>query len=87
MLLAGTFMTFLDFFIVNVAIPDLQSNLYASVGDIQFVVAAYGLTLAVGLITAAAWGDNLGRRRMFAIGVGFSWWPWSCAVCLLQPGN
>ena len=68
-LLAGTFMTFLDFFIVNVAIPDLQSGLHASASDIQFVVATYGLTLAVGLITGGRLGDILGRRRMFVTGM------------------
>lgn len=70
LLLAGTFMTLLDFFIVNVAIPDLQSNLQASASDLQFVVAAYGLAMAVGLITSGRMGDIVGRRRMFAIGMG-----------------
>jgi EmrB/QacA subfamily drug resistance transporter len=69
-LLAGTFMTFLDFFIVNVAIPELQSNLHASASDIQFVVAVYGLTLSIGLITGGRLGDIVGRRRIFVIGMG-----------------
>ena len=37
--LAGVFMTTLDFFIVNVAIPSLQTDLHASSAAVQFVVA------------------------------------------------
>jgi EmrB/QacA subfamily drug resistance transporter len=68
--LAGTFMVVLDFFIVNVALPSMQANLHASTGAIQWVVAGYGLTSAVLLITAGRLGDRLGRRRTFSIGLG-----------------
>ncbi len=51
LVLAGTFMTILDFFIVNVALPDIQHHLYASGATIQLIVAGYGLTLATGLTT------------------------------------
>ena len=37
--LAGTFMAGLDFFIVNVAIPSTQRDLHASPAAIQFVIA------------------------------------------------
>jgi len=68
-ILAGTFMVILDFFIVNVAIPSLQREMHASVAAIQFVVAGYGLGLAAGLITAGRLGDLYGRRRLFALGL------------------
>ena len=64
--LAGTFMVVLDFFIVNVAMPAMQADLHASTGAIEWVVAGYGLTFATLLITAGRLGDRLGRRRMFA---------------------
>jgi EmrB/QacA subfamily drug resistance transporter len=67
--LAGTFMVVLDFFIVNVAMPALQADLHASTGAIEWVVAGYGLTFATLLITAGRLGDQLGRRRMFALGL------------------
>src|SRR5207302_10640410 len=68
-LLAGTCMVVLDFFIVNVALPSIQSQLHASVGSIEWVVAGYALTSAVFLITGARLGDRFGRRRMFSTGL------------------
>src|ERR1700755_94307 len=68
--LAGTFMVVLDFFIVNVAMPAMQADLHASTGAIEWVVAGYGLTFATLLITAGRLGDQLGRRRMFTVGLG-----------------
>jgi EmrB/QacA subfamily drug resistance transporter len=62
-------MVVLDFFIVNVALPSIQSQLHASAGSIEWVVAGYALTSAVFLITGARLGDRFGRRRMFAAGL------------------
>jgi len=69
-LLAGTFMVVLDFFIVNVALPSMQRDLRAGTGAIEWVVAGFALTSAVFLITAARLGDRIGRRRTFSIGLG-----------------
>jgi EmrB/QacA subfamily drug resistance transporter len=68
-LLAATFMTSLDIFIVNVAIPAVQSDLRAGSAAIQWVVAGFGLAVATGLITAGRLGDIFGRRRMFTVGL------------------
>jgi len=68
-ILAATFMMVLDFFIVNVALPSMQAGLHASSGAIEWVVAGYGLTTAVFLITGARLGDRWGRRRVFTIGL------------------
>lgn len=59
----------LDFFIVNVAIPTMQRELHASSGEIQWVVAGYGLAIASGVITAGRLGDLYGQRRIYAIGL------------------
>jgi EmrB/QacA subfamily drug resistance transporter len=67
--LAGTFMVVLDFFIVNVALPSIQSGLHASSGSIEWIVAGYGLTTAVLLITSGRLGDRYGRRRTFTVGL------------------
>src|ERR1700749_4228552 len=69
-LLIGTFMVVLDFFIVNVALPAMQRDLHAGTGAIEWVVAGFALTSAVFLITAARLGDRIGRRRTFSIGLG-----------------
>ena len=94
--LAGTFMVVLDFFIVNVALPAIQTDLGASVGAIEWVVAGYGLTFATLLITAGRLGDGFGRRRMFAAGLalftvasaacGLAWSPGALVVARLVQG-
>lgn len=68
-LLAGAFMVVLDFFIVNVALPSMAADLGSSESALEWVVAGYGLTFAVLLITAGRLGDEFGRRRVFAAGL------------------
>ena len=69
MLLAGAFMVVLDFFIVNVALPSIATELGAGDSSLEWIVAGYGLTFAAFLITAGRLGDGLGRRRVYAIGL------------------
>jgi EmrB/QacA subfamily drug resistance transporter len=81
--LAGTFMTFLDFFIVNVALPSIQTQLHAGPAAIQLVVAGYGLSFAVGMISGGRLGDLHGRRRLFMVGLGL--FTLMSAACGLAP--
>ncbi|MGB7020302.1 MAG: MFS transporter, partial [Xanthobacteraceae bacterium] len=41
-ILIGSFLAFLDFFIVNIALPTMQTDLGARPAQLQLVVAAYG---------------------------------------------
>lgn len=82
-ILAGTFMVTLDFFIVNVAIPSLQHDLHAGTAAIQFIVAGYALAIAAGLITAGRLGDLYGQRRLFALGLAL--FTLASAGCGLAP--
>jgi EmrB/QacA subfamily drug resistance transporter len=82
-LLTGVFITTLDFFIVNVAIPATQSDLHAGPSAIQFIVAGFGVALAAGLITGGRLGDLYGRRRLFALGMGL--FTLASAACGLAP--
>jgi EmrB/QacA subfamily drug resistance transporter len=66
----ATFMLLLDITVVNVALPDIQRELGASLSSLQWVVDAYSLTLAAFLLTAGSLGDRLGRRRVFSLGFG-----------------
>jgi EmrB/QacA subfamily drug resistance transporter len=66
---AGVFMLLLDVTIVNVALPDIERSLGASLSDLQWVINAYALSLAALLLTAGSLADLLGRRRVFAVGV------------------
>ena len=82
-LLAGTFITTLDFFIVNVAIPSLQQDLRAGPTAIQFTVAGYGLALAAALVTGGRLGDLYGRRRLLLVGLAA--FTLASAACGLAP--
>jgi EmrB/QacA subfamily drug resistance transporter len=81
--LTGTFMTFLDFFIVNVALPSIQGRLHAGPAAIQLVVAGFGLAFAVGMISGGRLGDLYGRRRMFTVGLAL--FTVTSAACGLAP--
>src|SRR6266542_798937 len=66
----ATFMLLLDITVVNVALPSIRDDLGASFTDLQWVVDAYALTLAALVLTAGSLADRLGRRRVFAAGLG-----------------
>ncbi len=66
----GVFMLLLDITIVNVALPDIQRDLDASLSDLQWVIDSYALVLAALLLTAGSLADLYGRKRVFTIGVG-----------------
>jgi EmrB/QacA subfamily drug resistance transporter len=82
-LLAGAFMVVLDFFIVNVALPSIATDLGAGDSSLEWIVAGYGLTFAAFLITAGRLGDDLGRRRVYAIGLAL--FTIASAACGLAP--
>ena len=65
----GSSMVFIDGTVVNVARPALQTNLNATVTDVQWVVEAYALFLAALLLLGGSLGDHFGRKRIYAIGV------------------
>src|SRR4051812_3161269 len=65
----GVFMLLLDITIVNVALPDIQTELDATLSDLQWVIDAYALSLAALLLTAGSLADLFGRRRLFVIGL------------------
>src|ERR1044072_8378056 len=65
----GVFMLLLDVTIVNVALPDIERSLGASLSQLQWVVDAYALSLAALLLTAGSIADRIGRRAMFAAGI------------------
>ena len=72
-LLCGGFLPILDFFIVNVALPTMDSTLHASAPMLELVVAGYGTAYALMLVIGGRLGDAIGRHRMFVAGVvGFT---------------
>lgn len=61
----------IDIFIINMAIPAIQSDLNASDSEIQLVIAAYLLGSATFLIAAGRAGDYSGRKKVFFRGMFF----------------
>jgi EmrB/QacA subfamily drug resistance transporter len=66
----ASLMVALDALVVSTALSTIRVHLHASLEDLEWTVNAYVLSLAVLLMTGAALGDRLGRRRMFAAGMG-----------------
>ncbi|MDR3397586.1 MAG: MFS transporter [Pandoraea sp.] len=82
-LLVGNFVTILDLFIVNVALPGIQTGLHASEADLQLVMVAYSLAYGLCLMNGAKLGDMFGRRRLYLIGMGiFTIASASCGLAL-----
>jgi EmrB/QacA subfamily drug resistance transporter len=80
----ASFMVVLDLLVVSTALNTIHRDLGASIGQLEWTVSAYTLTFAVLLMTAAAVGDRLGRRRVFAAGLGV--FVAGSAACALAPG-
>ena len=66
----ASFMVILDALVVATALAASRRHLGASLGDLEWTVNAYTLSFAVLLMTAAALGNRLGRRRILAAGLG-----------------
>ena len=81
---AASFMVVLDLLVVATALSTIRRDLGASIGQLEWTVNAYTLTFAVLLMTAAAVGDRLGWRRVFAVGLGV--FAAASAACALAPG-
>jgi EmrB/QacA subfamily drug resistance transporter len=77
----GSGVAFLDGTVVNAALPAIARDLHADLGDLQWVLTGYLLTLGSLLVLGGALGDRYGRRRMFQIGlVGFAATSLLCAI-------
>ena len=84
-LLIASFMNLIDVTIVNVAIPSMQKNLGADASQIEWVIAAYVLAFALGLLPFGRLGDIVGRTNMFLIGV--TCFTAASAYCGFAPSN
>jgi MFS family permease len=68
-LMLGGFITIFDAFVVNVALPALQSSLGGATEDAALVIACYELAFGTVLIAGGRFGDRYGRRRLFRLGM------------------
>ncbi len=80
-LLFGAFLPMLSFFIINVGLPAIGSDLHANPGELQLVVGSYGIANATLLVVGGRLGDGFGRKRLFMIGLtGFTLLSLICAI-------
>lgn len=72
-ILLASFMDLLDVTIVNITLPSVRAELDASPAHLQWMLAGYTLTFALGIITGARLGDLYGYKRVFLAGIaGFT---------------
>lgn len=80
-LLFGAFLPMLSFFIINVALPAIGTDLRATPGELQLVVGSYGIANATLLVVGGRLGDGFGRKRLFLMGlIGFTVTSLLCAI-------
>ncbi|MGQ4430754.1 MFS transporter [Streptomyces sp. SAS_260] len=80
-ILAAEVMDLLDAVVTNIAGPSMRADLGGGASTLQWLAAAYTLSMAVGLVTGGRLGDIHGRRRMFVVGAaGFTLGSLLCAI-------
>lgn len=85
---AAVFMTNLDLWIVNVALPAMGTGFShdghpPSLSNLSWVLNGYAVGLAALLIVAGRLGDRIGHRRIFLIGVGI--FTLASGLCAVAP--
>jgi EmrB/QacA subfamily drug resistance transporter len=80
-ILAADVMDLLDATIVNIAGPSIRREIGGGQSTLQWILAAYTLAFAIGLVISGRLGDIVGRRRMFLVGmIGFTAMSLACGV-------
>ena len=79
----GAILEVLDTSIVNVAIPDIQANLGATITDVSWVITGYAIANVI-IIPLTAWlGERFGQKRYFIFSlIGFTI---SSVLCGIAP--
>jgi MFS family permease len=83
---SSVFLSVMDIFIVNVAIPAIKTGIHGTDSDIQLVIALYLLGYAIFLVTGGRAGDYFGKKKVFVVAMllfviisaacGFAQTPW-----------
>ncbi|WP_278353433.1 MFS transporter [Chryseobacterium gleum] len=68
-LIIGAFLSPLDYFIVNMALPSIKKAFSASDHELQLVIAIYGLTYAALVVCGGRLGDIYSRKKVFVWGL------------------
>jgi EmrB/QacA subfamily drug resistance transporter len=79
----GSSLAFIDSTVVTIALPAIGRDLGADAAGLQWTVNGYALSLASLILLGGSLGDRYGRKRVFAIGVG--WFSAASLLCGLAP--
>jgi EmrB/QacA subfamily drug resistance transporter len=69
LIITAGFLDVVDFSIVQVALPTIQTELVVSLAESQWIIGAYGLTLAGFLLLSGRAGDIYGQKKLFVFGI------------------
>ncbi|HEX4919386.1 MAG TPA: MFS transporter, partial [Candidatus Bathyarchaeia archaeon] len=69
LVIAAYFLDVVDASIVQVALPSIRTQFVASLADSQWIIGAYGLTLAGFLLLMGRAGDVYGQKKIFIAGL------------------
>src|SRR2546427_10729182 len=69
LIIMASFLDIIDFSIVQVALPTIRTQFLATLADSQWIVGAYGLTLAGFLMLSGRAGDVYGQKKIFIGGI------------------
>ena len=65
----SVFLSVLDIFVVNVALPSIKKGINGTDTDMQWIIVLYVLGYAAFLITGGRVGDYFGKKPVFIIGM------------------
>jgi EmrB/QacA subfamily drug resistance transporter len=69
LIIVAYFLDVIDFSIVQVALPTIRSQFAITLADSQWVIGAYGITLAGFLMLSGRAGDIYGQKKIFISGI------------------
>ena len=69
LIIAAVFLDVVDFSIIQVALPSIRIQFIVSLADSQWIVGAYGITMAGFLLLSGRAGDIYGQKKLFISGI------------------
>ena len=69
LIIIAVFLDVVDFSIVQIALPSIRVEFQAPLPDLQWIIGAYGITMAGFLLLSGRVGDVYGQKKLFIIGV------------------
>src|SRR5437870_595588 len=69
LIIMASFLDIIDFSIVQVALPTIRTQFLVTLADSQWIIGAYGLTLAGFLMLMGRAGDVYGQKKIFTAGI------------------